>query len=285
MLEDLASEDAPDRVDGGSSGLHHHSPTPLQSPARPRGSYRPGRRSCIRENDEWDPPHLTDLPGCARPSSVRLASARLTRNRSRSSCPFGTTFPTVAHAPSSWFLTTSTACSDARFRAYCSSIRTWGSPRCCPRGRSRCRSTGSVHGDFPVTRAPSEGFVLVDSRIASPRSRCPLAVRSAVFPREYRVAASRSTRVAPSLAFRPDRCRGHLASQRDDRHPISWMVPVVCPGHSELWFLLHRGGVRHLRARAFVRDSALPSALPHHVVPPLTICTVDFRALLCRRIR
>jgi hypothetical protein len=97
--------------------------------------------------------------------------------------------------------------------------------------------------------------------------------------------ASRSTRAAPFPGFHQDRCLGHLASQRGDRHPISWMVPVACPGRSELRFLLHRGGVRHLRVRASVRDSPHPSVLPHHVVPPLTICTVDFRALLCRRIR
>jgi hypothetical protein len=66
----------------------------------------------------------------------------------------------------------------------------------------------------------------------------------------------------------------------------SWMVPVACPGPQQAADsgsapciaagsgpdrLLHRGGVRHLRVRASVRDSPHPSVLPHHIVPPATV--------------
>jgi hypothetical protein len=49
-----------------------------------------------------------------------------------------------------------------------------------------------------------------------------------------------------------------------------WSPWCVQP-RSKLRILLHRGGVRHLRVRASVRDSPHPSVLPHHIVPPATV--------------
>lgn len=63
------------------------------------------------------------------------------------------------------------------FERIAARCRTWGSPRCQPLPRRGCRSTHSVVGALPVTHTPFEGLLLAGSWIASPRPRCPLAVR------------------------------------------------------------------------------------------------------------
>jgi hypothetical protein len=115
-------------------------------------------------NMEWDPPHLVETALMrVRPSSVSPTPARLSQSQ------------TEAWALSGWDCHVSSALRPRGLspprrlvrvpgsERIAARFRTWGSPRCQPHERARCRNTASVHGVLPATHTPFEGLFFSDS--------------------------------------------------------------------------------------------------------------------------